>query len=496
MSPGMARPETLEELLQVQRDNVLRSGSFSGKQCSEEEGFIDHPFAPSSAGRASTAPAQSSNIDPSPTSGHVPLPATAEGAEEGCQSRTMVAIRSCTEKRRVSQSLPNIEQVECGCEENKADGKQEAEKEEEHVRCYDRWAEELTRILFLAFGLASGRLRKWPLSVALCAGVVNMSAMVAIASATPCRLGTGLIAIHATESFMSMVLLWKIGASSSFAQFLMQHCQERSRDMRMRQAWIASAKLHVCVLLAFLLLSCGIMVILAKTAKARSEQDWSANDALWMLSSMYRALYRCSWALCLLRINKLLSLFIDRFASQHKQTPCSIDSSWQQWTCFSALAGQASAHAGAVYIFLLAFPIFKMAAGLGSMLAGKADDPGSREMSLPVLCVAIIEILLPLYALRSGAAVSNKCQEAICFVNSLQVDLPWSVRNHHTAFVAHMANSNAAISACGMKLTNALLIRMASVSLTAMVFVVQRVLALPVSSLQEELNAIKEAFMT
>mmetsp|Transcript_61957 Transcript_61957/g.138355 ORF Transcript_61957/g.138355 Transcript_61957/m.138355 type:complete len:558 (+) Transcript_61957:121-1794(+) len=505
--------ESLEDLLQAQREDVLRSGSLViGRPCSREKGqepepdqalsSVDHPFAPSLAGRANTPFGPSlvgrassepsllspgSNIDPN--SSLVPMRARAEAAEQGCYSIPMSAVRSRQERERLKSFL-SLDIEKGGCVEHKAYGK---EKEEEHVRCYDQGAEELTGIFFLVFGLASSRLKQWPFSVALCAGVMNMSAIVAsVLSATPSGLGTGLLAIHVSESFVSMVLLWKIGASTTFAQFLTQHCHESPTEMQTRNAWIASAKLHVCLLCVCLSLSFGIMVTQAKIANTHSLGLPSANAALWIWSSVYRNLYRGSWALCILRINKMLTLFVDGFARQHKQDPSSVDTSWQQWTCLTALAGQASDHAGPVYIFLLAFPLFKMAAGLGSMLTGEVPGPGSMELSLPVLCAGIVEVLVPLSVLRSAAAVCKKCQDAISFINSFQVDLPCSVRVSHTDFVAHMANSNAGISACGVKLTSALLLKVASASLTVMAFMAQRLLAQQ-AGLGEQLDAIRKA---
>mmetsp|Transcript_36459 Transcript_36459/g.84120 ORF Transcript_36459/g.84120 Transcript_36459/m.84120 type:complete len:199 (+) Transcript_36459:925-1521(+) len=192
-------------------------------------------------------------------------------------------------------------------------------------------------------------------------------------------------------------------------------------------------------------------------------------------------------------------LLLDSFAREYASNPSDVDLARKQWTCITAFTGQVSSAARLVYLSLVAFSCLSWIPPLAEILpdGGATCTSCTKDWLLPLLLANIAHFFLVLAVLQSAAAVSQKCDSAMSFVNQLQCVLPRQLHMEHSLLVTFIERSDAGIFMGGMKVTNFLLVKTFSILATAVSAFGARLVSLPErhqAELREQLGRFLHAF--
>ncbi|CAE7261966.1 unnamed protein product [Symbiodinium natans] len=275
--------------------------------------------------------------------------------------------------------------------------------------------------------------------------------------------------IHAVgllERTSFLALLFGVSRSTGFRELLLERLPEAQEILLdsatqysvARDIWPVSAS--------------SVMWLLCLVAETQLRRDEGA-----VVPPPVQPIFLCAaWAYALLRFNSFLVLLVERFAQSTSRHLEDVELAYEQWACIVAFACQASRWTGLVYIHILTFSFLHMCPVLVALLD---NQESSRGWLLPHFFASLTYCGLAACVLQRAAAVSSQRHHAVACTNSYQWALGPTRRWDHHVLVSFMERSDLGIAVCGVHLTTSLLLKSASIFVTAASFVVARLMSLP-----------------
>mmetsp|Transcript_66389 Transcript_66389/g.155607 ORF Transcript_66389/g.155607 Transcript_66389/m.155607 type:complete len:484 (-) Transcript_66389:203-1654(-) len=270
--------------------------------------------------------------------------------------------------------------------------------------------------------------------------------------------------LYAMEAVAFFLLLATVCSSDAFRELMQERLPEMQRTLDSRLQ--ASLKLDLLPICVYLLIGLACFVALSQLHPGSVFHSYPISSAI----------QRVAWAFALLRLNRSMTILLDRFAVSYAEQPTDFQLAYKQWAYIAAFAGEISHWTGAVYLHLSTFALLGAFPLLAEVLMGLQDN---GDWLLPHLIVNLTNCCLALHVLHRAAVVSHQKDSAVVSANSHQWALTWQQRHRQHLFVAYMGQSEVGMYVWGTRITNSLLAKLVPVLITGGSFAFARVLSLP-----------------
>ncbi|CAE7219972.1 gba-4, partial [Symbiodinium natans] len=252
--------------------------------------------------------------------------------------------------------------------------------------------------------------------------------------------------MHVVEASLCTYLLLR-GAWSNRLQELMDHVNKAVGSPASSSALAAEMKWQLATVTVCLL---GWLVSYIAWVRLGGMASWQACAA-----SAFQALYRVSWALVLSFLNRSLLVLLDSHSRMFAMSPTDVDAAYERWTCIASFSGQITNESSLVYVLFLVMVLLGMFPPVAAIFFPDSGEIAGicSDWLMPQIVSNVVHAFLAGRMLASAVTVSEKCQKAVAFVNSLQGSLPAQARLENWLLVAHMARTDAGIFIGGVKMT-------------------------------------------